>query len=76
MSRFNFCFVNIIDQDHWPGRTSHVRLPVCLSVGMSAEISETIKFTKFGLGMQILDVLVLRPLTLTTLKTDYIFVFL
>jgi len=32
-------------------------MSVCLSVRMNAEISETIKATKMGFGMQILEVL-------------------
>jgi len=32
-------------------------MSVCLSVRMKAEISETIKATKLGLGMQIIEVL-------------------
>jgi len=39
----------ILDQDHKPIRTCNVRLSVCLSVRMNAEISKTIKAKKLGL---------------------------
>jgi len=42
----------ILGQDHQPSRSSHVRLSVCPSVRMNAEISETISATILGLGMQ------------------------
>jgi len=47
----------ILDLDHYPSRSSHVRLSVCLSVRMNAEISETIKARMLGLGMSILQLL-------------------